>query len=151
MPTNLFVYGTLMFPEVTNHLEIASCDLAGNPSSELRRAKATLLGYERFTVRFRERGNFPAIVPAPDAINGDVFFDLTDESIRKLDLFEGVKEGYYVRKSIRVGHALLPDAHEPIQAETYVCGDLIRDKLDGPWDPEQFRKNELDWYVKNLF
>ena len=148
MATNIFVYGTLLFSEITDRLGIVSNDDDGNPSDKLKREKGVLLGYERFTVRLRQRGNFPAIIPSPDSVNGQILFDLTDESLAKLDQFEGIKDGLYTREKIRVGHLLGSKAS--LKAETYVCGECLHEKLDGPWDPEQFRENELNWYVENL-
>lgn len=150
MPNNVFVYGTLLFPKVTKRLGIVSCDDNGKSTDKLNRQSAVLSGYERFTVRYREIGNFPAIIDSDSEVTGEILLNVTDGSLKTLDRFEGIQEGYYVRKTENVQLDHGTDS-KTLTAEVYVCGDLIREKLDGPWDPDKFRENELDWYLEHLF
>ncbi|MFK7821800.1 MAG: gamma-glutamylcyclotransferase family protein [Planctomycetaceae bacterium] len=145
LTTNVFVYGTLLFPEVTSTLGIYSIDPASGKEIQLVQQKALLNGYRRFTVRLREIGNFPAIVKAEDSVEGSVLLRFSEGSLRRLDEFEGIEDGYYSRDEVRVQ---VDD--ETIPAFAYACGEPLRPHLDGPWDAEAFRVSELAWYLQNV-
>jgi gamma-glutamylcyclotransferase (GGCT)/AIG2-like uncharacterized protein YtfP len=142
-PINVFVYGTLLFPEVTNRLGIVSID--DGSEVPLIREAATLNGYRRFTVRLRDVGNFPAIVPAEDSVEGEVLRNVSVESLHRLDNFEGIADGYYSREEVTV-----QAAGEATTALAYICGSPLRPHLSGSWDANKFRTHELQWYLQNV-
>lgn len=134
----MFVYGTLLFPEVTDALGIR---LADDGTS------ATLNGFQRLTVRLSARGNFPAIVRSTEhAVSGRVLMLHSLADLRTMDEFEGTDEGYYTRESVRV----VTSGGQQQEAFAYVCGVRLQAFLDGPWDPEQFRANDLRDYAGRL-
>lgn len=95
--THVFVYGTLLFDEVTSRLGIQSKPNSrflqkGKGALDLIKQPAVLMGYQRFRVRLRKLGNFPAILPADGEVSGQVLLDLTPESLIRLDNFEGLEE-----------------------------------------------------------
>lgn len=137
MSNHVFVYGTLLFDEVTTKLGITS-----RGSETLIRREALLGGYERFTVRLQPSGNYPAIIAMENAsVRGQVLFDVTDASLARLDQFEGIVEGFYTREVVQVQMLGLDNERLTtwLTAYVYVCGNLIRDCLDGDWDPESYR------------
>ena len=88
--TNIFTYGTLMFPEVAGR--VAEIYTPGEP--------LTVLGFQRFAVRIRERGNFPAVRPVPSAsVTGLLYRNLTSQQVDWLDYFECVADGLYSRET----------------------------------------------------
>lgn len=143
---DVFVYGTLLFPEVTDELGVLSVDPATDRHCPLIRERATLSGYERFTVRLREHGNFPAIVLGDGCVEGQLLRELPASSLRILDDFEGISAGYYVREEVEVRLS----NGQASRAFAYVCGEPLASHLDGPWHEEQFRVNDLQWYVANV-
>lgn len=144
-PVRVFVYGTLLFPEVTDRLGVTSINPATAEPTPLSRRVASLDGYERYTVRLREHGNFPAIVPGDGVVVGEVLECVPPESLARLDFFEGIDEGHYHREMVHVQcEGTLVDAF------AYVCGDILREYLDGPWDVDAFRENDLEWYIENV-
>ena len=141
---NVFVYGTLLFPEITARLEIES-----RSSDSLIRRPAKLSGYKRFTVRFRGEGDPPAIIPAENSsVAGQVLCDITEESLQRLDWFEDIASELYTREEVCV--ELQDGEQESLEVLTYVCGERIRSQLNGGWDPEVFRERDLSWYLKNV-
>ncbi|MCR9200312.1 MAG: gamma-glutamylcyclotransferase [Planctomycetaceae bacterium] len=134
----VFVYGTLLFPEVTDALGIR---LVNEGTS------ATLNGFQRLTIRLSACGNFPAIVPSSEhAVTGRVLTLHSPADLRTMDEFEGIEEGYYTRESVRV----VMSGGQQREAFAYVCGVRLQPFLDGPWDPEQFRADDLRDYAGRL-
>ena len=142
---SVFVYGTLLFDEVTTPLRIYSRDEAEGTEVRAARSPAVLHGYDRFTVRLRDHGNFPAIVPGSGRVDGHVLVHVTAESLARMDEFEGIADGYYSRDVVTV-----ESQGQTLEAFAYVCGEPLRSFLDGSWDPDAFRRNDLAWYVRNV-
>lgn len=141
---DVFVYGTLLFPEVTSQLGVVSLDTSGG-RVPVRRNDANLKDFQRFTVKLREHANFPAIIRGAGTVSGHLLSGVTHDSMRRLDEFEGIASGYYTRETVNVSTS------EGIQsAFAYVCGPRLRDFLDGPWDPDAFKQNDLSWYLGNV-
>ncbi len=130
-----------MFPEVTSRLaEIHTIDSQSQA--------ATLRGYVRKKVVLGHNlGLFPAIIPTEnqaDSVDG-ILLRVTDEQLKKLDAFECIDQGMYFKETVDVEHN-----GQEIKAIAYVCGDPIRSRLQGDWDPEEFRANDLEYYLKNV-
>lgn len=138
-PLNVFVYGTLMFPEVAKR--VAGIVQAGH--------RATLGGYRRFEAKTRERGNYPAIVPMEDAtVEGLIYLNLSPVQLEQLDAFEFVEGQLYSRKTASVEWE-----GRCFDAEIYVADqglfDCLLEPLQRAWNPLWFQQHELDWFVKN--
>lgn len=85
--SSLFVYGTLLFPEV----------MAAVTGRRWRSVAAVLQGYARYQVKGQV---FPGICRRPGAVVfGVVYSDLDERSWRCLDYFEG---DFYRRRSLTV-------------------------------------------------
>ena len=135
---NVFVYGTLMFPEVAG--PIAQIDSAGEP--------ITIHGFKRFEARTRAWGNYPTVIrDESSSVDGLLLRDLTEKQLAQLDWFEDVSSGLYVREQVQV-----VQKNETLDVQVYVCGPrlerLLLEPLSKPWDPIVFRNNELERYVK---
>ena len=138
MLVNVFAYGTLMFPEVVR--EVAG--IRGDGGS------AVLTGFRRRTVQIpnRIRGLFPAVVPSPEGrVEGVLFRDVNNRQLAEFDEFEELALGSYVREQhpVQMGS----EFHE---AFVYVCGPRLTRFLSGDWNPETFRREELDWYLTHF-
>ncbi len=142
---NVFVYGTLLFPDVTSMLGLVSVDPQMGSDVPLIRRPATLANFTRHTVALRDVGNFPAIIAGGDGVEGHVLTNVSTASLQQMDEFEGIAEGYYSRDEVTV----VANGAE-VSAFAYVCGERLRGYLKGDWDPQRFEKNELAWYVKNV-
>ncbi len=137
---NVFAYGTLMFPEVA--VPIAQIYADGEPT--------TIHGFRRYEALTRSWGNFPAIVRDPGStVDGLLFRDLSRQQLDRLDRFEDIQDGLYVREEIRIELA-----HEFLDVFLYVCGPGLEVRLLQPlsraWSPELFRRNELNRYLKQV-
>lgn len=125
----LFVYGILQFPEI----------LVALLGHTVRMETATLPGYERCRKSSRNgvmRG--PGILASLDAtVSGFLLLDLSVEDRTVIDLLEGK----YDRTPI-----VVKQNGDTISAEVYFPGDTS-DYIREPWEPEEFKKTGLDYYV----
>lgn len=142
---SVFVYGTLLFEEVTDALQIRSRGISGE-IVPLKRFAAELKHYRRFTVKPGRRGAYPAIIPGEGTVKGMVLSELTRDSLETLDAFEGIDSGLYHREVVEV----LDREHKKHKAFAYICGDAMRPHLKSDWEPEEFLKNELAWYLRHV-
>ena len=129
---HLFVYGTLLFPQVMR--AITGRDCTGEP--------AALDGYARFAVR---KQVFPGIVEMPGGqVEGILYRDIGDTDFSRLDEFES---DIYFRRQVTVS---LGD-RSCIHAYTYVVASDFRHLLDDRcWDPDHFQEAHLDAYLARL-
>lgn len=133
---DLFVYGTLQYPEVIHGLTDLS--MTGSP--------ARLPNYQRYAVRPPGReGRGPVIFPeAGGEVHGQILHNVTDEARELIDRFEAAGGGY-VRRQVLVHVA---QSAEPIPAWAYVGIDAMREHLVGAWSEEQFEAEDLKWYLQ---
>lgn len=102
--TNLFTYGSLMFPEVIYKL---------TTRQDYPQAKATLPNFTRRRVNARV---YPGITPLQgSAVNGVVYFGLVREDMSILNAFENVE---YVPTVVSVN-----TEEGPVEAVAYVYAD----------------------------
>jgi len=129
MADRLFVYGTLLAPELRRAL------IGRNPET----TTATLAGYACFRVR---RAPYPAVVAQPGAsTGGEVLLGLTSTELDQLDEFEST---LYQRMVTTV----LTEDGLPLEAFAYVIDDGARQRLtDEAWDYELFRSKHLHRYL----
>ena len=125
----LFVYGTLEFPEVVNHLL----------GTELRGENAVLNGYARYMLVNR---HYPGIIRRPNArVEGILYHGITPKYLRLLDRYE---DEIYERKMIQVtdsqGHC--------IDAWSYVIPLRFKKELTSlPWNREKFANHHLKRFL----
>jgi gamma-glutamylcyclotransferase (GGCT)/AIG2-like uncharacterized protein YtfP len=129
----LFVYGTLMFPEVWLRIAVGRRHDA---------QPALLSGFERYRVK---GGDFPVIVPGGDRsrVSGIVYYDVAD-SIARLDNFESE---LYVREEVEV----VLDSGAPLCCQTYVLPRVRRNFASTEaWDPDWFQREALADYLQRM-
>lgn len=74
---NIFVYGTLLFDEITTKLT----------GKSFKSSSAVLYGYKKYSVK---GGDYPAIFPDNGAeTNGKILLDIEDSDLHILSFFEG--------------------------------------------------------------
>ncbi len=107
---NLFIYGTLIYPQVWK-------GLIRRPH---RQAAATLRGHQR---RHIGGESYPGMVPCKGSqVEGRIVFDLRDAELRRLDRYEGK---YYERRRVTVQ---LADG-SAVTAFTYLFRRRYRNRL----------------------
>ncbi|MDX1548434.1 MAG: gamma-glutamylcyclotransferase family protein [Rhodothermales bacterium] len=126
---NLFVYGTLLFPEVMEAVT----------GRRLDAEDAVLTGYHRLAVRHRV---YPGLTETPGAtVAGRLYRGLTPALMSRLDRFEGP---LYERRRLPVQRADLGFT----EAFVYVVRPEHRDALDDrEWDPAHFAEHHLPAYL----
>jgi len=132
MATTLFVYGTLLAPELRYAL-------LGRP---FETTPAELDGYACFGVR---QAPYPAITPVAGACtSGELISNL---SASELDILDDYESAMYQRRIVTVRNAGGNDT----AAFTYVIDESAAHRLsDEPWDYTTFRLHQLDRYLKAL-
>ncbi|CAM6085046.1 unnamed protein product [Calypogeia fissa] len=127
MVRNVFVYGSLLAPEVLTAL------LDRNPPS----SPAVVKDFHRYSIKGHV---YPAVLPVKGSeVIGKVLFDLTDKELEVLDEFEDVD---YFKKTVE---PTLLDTKElnisiasPLKANMYVWANSQDKNLYGDWDYEVF-------------
>lgn len=121
----LFVYGTLLIDEVIHRVtgrRFPSC-------------KALLSDYARVRLR---RSPYPGILPCMGAaVEGLLYFEVDDESLSRIDAFEG-------RIYERIGVKVATDTGARYRSQAF----RIRERdicllSDRPWDIREFTKRDL--------
>lgn len=137
MSEKLFVYGTLMFPEIRSALV----------RREFETFPAVLQGYRRSAVVLAGRAPVPGIVVDETAsVTGLVLRGVDRKSLWIFDTFEGVKDGLYTRLRVTVKDG----EGKAVEALTYVSGPAVREMLKEDWDPESFRRRHLVAYRRRI-
>ncbi|HHN65745.1 MAG TPA: gamma-glutamylcyclotransferase [Nitrospirae bacterium] len=124
---SLFVYGTLMWPEVLRAVIGRTC---------CQMQEAVLYGFKRCRVRGEI---YPAIKKAPRSkVVGKLVRDLTEKELRLLDEYEG---GEYERIQVRVNTA----SNREEDVFTYVIKDEYQHLLDDrEWDERVISRDEME-------
>ena len=119
MPSHIFTYGSLMFPQVWHRVV----------RGDYRSAPARLDGHVRFAITGE---TYPGMVARPGmSVEGVLYFDVSPVDVSALDAFEGDD---YRRHMVRVSLA----SGEAVEAGTYIY--LPTQKLsESPWLPEAFQ------------
>lgn len=126
----LFVYGTLMFPEIREKLT----------GKVFKISPAVLPGYRRTKVK---DADYPAIVKNPDSeVEGILLEDVDEQTIEILSFFEG--------DEYKTHHVEVFSGNRKIPALTFVWAN--REKLlpDEDWDITEFKVGSLKLYVKKI-
>ena len=127
----LFVYGTLLFPEIVQDLTGKTFDTKD----------ATLKNYTR--ARVCEDGEplrYPGITSAPGkTVKGKILCDVDEESLAIIDAWEGGK--HYTKKILPV-----ESGGKEVTAIVYVWNPAFVSLLGGTWNPEDFEGDDLEHY-----
>lgn len=119
-PYQVFVYGTLLVPEVMQ--QVTGRELRGQP--------ATLQGYRRYRLR---RCSYPGIVPDPEAEVTGLVYHVDRQSLAALDRYE---DPCYERCQVNV------ETKDGMQrAYAYIIPEARRHLIDPrPWDLDVWRR-----------
>jgi gamma-glutamylcyclotransferase (GGCT)/AIG2-like uncharacterized protein YtfP len=126
----LFVYGTLMFPEIREKLT----------GKAFKTSPAVLSGYRRTKVK---DADYPAIVKNPDSeVEGILLEDVDEQTIEILSFFEG--------DEYKTQHVEVFSGNRKIPALTFVWANRKKLLPDEDWDLTEFEAGSLKLYVKKI-
>jgi len=122
-PTHIFVYGLLTFPEIVSAIT----------GKNFQMLPAVLPGYRRFGL-----SKSPLETPVPVLLeeasyrqSGQLLLDVDAASVAKLDFFEDLDCGHYVKTPVRV------DANgQWFEAFCYCAGPVLQPYASGDWQPD---------------
>jgi len=126
--TNVFVYGTLM----REFRDPRSGEVVIHPRSNVLACYQPAVGRIRgFKLVWPSELNFPFIREDPSgSVRGELYQDVRDETVRRLDEIEGAPSGLFVKKVVEVE---LEDGRR-VDAIVYVGGEELK-KMSG-WTGE---------------
>ncbi|MEQ8703547.1 MAG: gamma-glutamylcyclotransferase family protein [Phaeodactylibacter sp.] len=130
----LFVYGTLLFPEI----------LATLLNRVPHHIESTLIDHRRFAIHDGPKVRpYPAIFPEPGAVvSGHLLPDLSPRECQILDAYEGAD---YAKTTGQV-----KKAGQWTEAEVYIWRADKRGQLRDSWEPEYFQAHHLGTYLRYL-
>lgn len=124
--TDIFVYGTLQFPEIVFALT----------GKNFKTKEAVLENYAIYKID-SEEGMCPAIIPEKgSSVQGKILFDIDSESMNIIDFFEGDN---YEKKKL-----LVESEKRNFEVLVYVWKENLKHFLKGPWSKEEFEKNYIE-------
>jgi gamma-glutamylcyclotransferase (GGCT)/AIG2-like uncharacterized protein YtfP len=127
---NLFVYGSLMLPEVMQAVAGQKFPFQGG----------MVRGYAQFELRDEHQA---AMIPFPDtSTEGVVYADVDESALKRLDAFAGAG---FDRVEVNVE----AENGEWIEAEAHVLRMRHKKRLMAePWDEDEFRQKHLAGFLK---
>lgn len=134
---NIFLYGSLMAPEVWERVAGASAEMHD----------AVITDHARYRV---EDALYPAMVPQPgSSVSGKLILDLPEQQLDRLNKFEGIGDGFDLGE-----YQLTPVRVEcdgaPVDAMTYMATPELRQRMTNEeWDPVFFALRISD-YMKTI-
>lgn len=126
---NIFVYGTLLFPDVQKVVM----------GEEVASVEATLSGYRRAKLLGRD---YPGIISSPDGqVVGRLLLNIRSEALALLDMYEGFE---YQRIEV------VAIAETPTPALTYAWALSLDEVGEEDWDPVAFQRDKLRTFVQYI-
>lgn len=124
---SIFVYGTLLSPEITSKLT----------GKSFKMTPAVLPGFKKYCVK---ENDYPAIIPMDDSnTSGMVLEDIDDSSLNVISFYEGDE---YVKKKVTV---LLNDTPKKVLTFVWVKGQNLLENRE--WNFQNFQKTKLKYYI----
>jgi gamma-glutamylcyclotransferase (GGCT)/AIG2-like uncharacterized protein YtfP len=132
---NIFVYGTLLFPEILEKLTGKTFESKEGYLNDSKR-------YQIFDDNIPRK--YPAIIESKgNQVFGKIILNVDQESLNILDYFEDEK---YESKTLK---AYLKDGEE-FEVLVYVWREEFRDMLKGDWNIDYFKDNYLSIYLNEI-
>jgi gamma-glutamylcyclotransferase (GGCT)/AIG2-like uncharacterized protein YtfP len=127
---NLFVYGTLCFPEIVEKLT----------GKSFQTENAVLKGYERKRIR---NTDYPAIIKNENSeVEGLLLWNVDKRSLKIFSFYEGDE---YASFELTV---IVNSKHT--KAKVFVWISNINDLENLDWDLDEFAKKSLNTYIKKI-
>lgn len=136
MSNSLFVYGTLMFPEITYKLL----------NNHVKSQPVLLKNYKRVALEKRgSKAKGPAIFPNSDSkVQGFLLSELSFRDLEIIQRFESSAKGYdFCQVLVEL------DDETTVKTNTYVLNKDFHKNINGEWLKEDFAKNHLEYYLND--
>jgi len=128
--TNLFVYGSLMYEQVWRRLV----------TRKFLQKAARLSGYRRLRIKNED---YPALVKGIGTVFGNLWLDVDDENLRRLDRFEAACYQ-------RVPGVVIDESGAEIAVEYFEIKESHRSIVEEvEWNEREFERKGLSRFVKN--
>ena len=124
---NIFVYGTLLSPEIITKLT----------GKTFKTTPAVLSGYKKYCVKDFD---YPAVIQIDDSItSGMVLENVDDYSLYVISFYEGNE---YEKLKVNIN---LNDESKEVLVFVWVKGQELLENKE--WDFHHFQKNKLKYYI----
>ena len=130
----LFVYGTLLFPELRNKIL----------QKEVKSVSAELFNYQVVVLRHVERfSEYPVLIKSNETkVRGEILIALNDSDMDILNFYEGDE---YILKEVSV-----LSEKEIRNVPSYMPRENFNFAFGPSWDREYFQKTFLQSYLKHV-
>ena len=134
---HLFVYGLLTFADIT----------AAITGKQYQSRSAVLRDFRRYGLsQSPTSAAVPILVNELGAITeGLLLLDVADDELSKLDLFEDIESGHYVRQTVRV-----ESDGQWYSADVYLAGPMLRPYASGDWSPLQVTEAQRQHFITTV-
>jgi len=134
---HVFVYGLLTFSDITSAIT----------GKQFQTQPALLRDYRRYGLSSSPlAAAVPILVEEQGAITeGMLLCDVTAEDLAKLDVFEEIDSGHYLRKTVRV-----ESDGQWYSAEVYLAGPVLRPYAYGEWLPVQVTDAQRQHFITTV-
>ncbi len=126
MKSNLFVYGTLLIPELLYALT----------KKRFKMVDAVLEDHKRLRIRQK---SYPALIPSMgDSVEGKIILDVEEDDLKIFDFYE---DGEFIRKEVVISG---------MTTEVYLFNanrDLLKER---DWSEVYFRLKHLDFHLNRI-
>lgn len=134
---HIFVYGLLMFPDIVTAIT----------GRQFQMIPAQLPDHRRYGLS-KNPGQtpVPVLLPAAGASqSGQLLLDVDAESVVRLDYFEELDSGLYLKKMVRV-----QTEQGWVAACCYLAGPALVPYASGEWQPEQVSATDRQYLTEQL-
>lgn len=131
---HIFVYGLLLFPDIVSAIT----------GRQFQMIPAQLPDHRRYGLS-KNPGQTPVPVLLPAAGAGQLLLDVDAESIARLDYFEELDSGLYLKQQVRV-----QTEQGWLSACCYVAGPALVPYASGEWQPEQVSATDRHYLTEQL-
>jgi len=135
MKTDVFAYGLLMYEDVLFALTGRLFSLEPVKVHHHQRMNFVKQGWPKLAVVLPQHGA---------TVNGVLIRNVDADTLRLLDLFEGVEDDLYCRSRVRVAS----DSGEEVNAEIYLGTEATGSMASGVWDEAEFLRNHHRHYME---
>ncbi|WP_333797513.1 gamma-glutamylcyclotransferase family protein [Rheinheimera sp.] len=135
--THIFVYGLLTFPEIVTAIT----------GQHIQMKAAVLSGFRRYGLsRSPTQTPVPVLLAEPGyRQRGQLLLNVDEQAVKKLDFFEDLDSGHYVKTAVRV-----EVEGQWLDAFCYCAGPALAPYASGDWSPEQVTEQDKQYFIQTL-
>ncbi|WP_306520730.1 gamma-glutamylcyclotransferase family protein [Rheinheimera sp.] len=135
--THIFVYGLLTFPDIVTAIT----------GQQIQMKPAVLTGFRRYGLsQSPTETPVPVLLPEPGYRQaGQLLLNVEQQAVEKLDFFEDLDSGHYVKTAVRV-----EVEGRWLDAFCYCAGPALAPYASGDWSAERVTEQDKQYFIQTL-